>query len=149
MVGSFYSMIVEQRELAWVGENLVVFGAEPTVLELGDSLVEAADLVQARFLGCHFLVEVSMSSDASEMDAIDDAFEFAVDSDLWFVPFDERSRLPEPIGYFSDFKTYRQLFKMLAGPLEPTEVDEVDIEGVWARLYAEAGLMTFRLILSN
>ena len=172
MKGSFFSMIVNRKSAGWIGENIVVFGTDSDILQVADRLADAVDVVQSRLLYAHFLIEVSDADVLEPLMELDDAFEFDAAARLWCISVEERSQLPEPIGYVSDFDTYCRMFRVMSHvpehpDLTPIDIagsiqeadhqsdrfvdgdDEVDIDSFWSQLYAEEGLICFRLILSN
>ena len=140
---SFLSLITERPRFGNPIFNLAAFSDTADILEVHADLVAAADIIQSRFPYMEFLVEACPRLTRAQVEAIDNAFEISVDSNLFLLPFEQRVRLPDADYTLTNFLTYARVFDVLKGELE------VDIDGLWEELYAQEGLICFRLILPN
>ena len=140
---SFFSLVIERPQLGNIERNLVAFADTAGVLDVLPSLVKASDIVQSRFRGAAFLIEMSESVSLSQVQAVDDAFEISLQSNLFCLPMRERLRLPHADYAIADFQTYTRVFDVLKGE------EDVDIDGLWEKLYDREGLIFFRLVLGQ
>ena len=140
---SFVSVINERELFGNPSYNVVAFSRDTDIFDKHANLLQAADIIQARYLYASFLLEASHADRGIDMESLDDAFEVSVGSNLFCVPFAKRSRLPDPDIALTDFATYCKLFDAL-------RLDaDTNPETVWNDCYKNRGLITFRLILSK
>lgn len=140
---TFISVITERELYGNSAFNVVAFSESSGLLEVHDNLLQAADLIQSRYLYASFLLEASPASDRGAIEAIENVF--AVDSarDLFCVPYAKRMLLPDAAFAITNFSTYTKLFTTLCGDSEV-----IDLDDVWEDCYENHGLLTFRLILT-
>ena len=143
MAVSLVSIITERGLFGHPFYNLVAFGTTMDIIAVHEELVEAANLIQARFLYTSFLVEVAHGETRQDLESLDGAFAMDSDCNLFCVPFEKRIRLRDADYAMSNFEAYCQLFDALRGE------SDVLLDDVWEDYYAEHGLICFRLILSN
>ena len=139
---SFFSIVTERPRLSDATNNLVAFADTPELLTVHPDLIAAADIVQARFRNAAFLMEAGGAVSASTLVTMQDTFEVALDSNLFCVPFSQRRRLPDPDYVLTTFGVYLRVFDLFKG-----KGDVNDINTLWGELYAESGLICFRLVL--
>ena len=139
----FFSIVTERPKLGHLRENLVGFSDSAKLLDVHDALIQAADVVQARYPYLKFLIETCDTVDAEACSAVRDAFEVYEGSGVFCIPFRERSRLSEGHHFMTDFETYCRVFDFLRNPDESGGLDDL-----WQYLHDEVGFLTFRLVLS-
>lgn len=137
----FHTITTERPRSGHPRCNLVGFSSVSGLEKVQTALVDAADIIQSRFHYKNFLLEACSELSTADLEAVDDVFELALESNLFCVPFDARPKLPDADYLMTDFGTYCELFAALSGE------SDVDIDGVWEKCYAERGLLTFRLVL--
>ena len=140
---TFISIITERPIYGTTDFNLVAYSMSPRLLDVHSQLVDAADIIQARYRFSSFLLEASFTDTADDIDAVNYAFELSRGSRIFCVPFDfNRQLLADAEFYLTDFQSYGQFFDALRGE------SDVDINEIWQKRYDTVGFMMFRLILS-
>lgn len=136
----FVSVITERDMFDSAHYNVVAFGEGTDFLASHSQLLEAADLIQFRYLYANFLLEASADFSHKDLLSLDGAFEVAVGSNLFCVPFTKRLRLDDGTCAMTNFGIYEKVFDAL-------RKDVGSMEDVWEDCYQELGLVTFRLVL--
>ena len=140
---SFLSLVSERELFGNPSQNVVAFSESPQLMDVHAMLLDATDIIQARFLYAPFLLECADADDCREVAAHDGVFEVALDSGLYCIPFEKRLRLSDADYTMTDFMTYCNLFDALRGE------SDIDPDDVWEDCYDKRGLITFRLVLPN
>ena len=138
---SFVSLITERELFGSEDFNLVAFAEEPNILDIHSQLLDACDIIQARFLYTPFLLEASEDFTRTELETIEDAFEVNLESNLFCIPFNKRLKLSDGNCAITTFNAYCEVFSVLNGKREG------DLDDLWEDLYENKGFLTFRLIL--
>ena len=146
----FISAVIERPMFDLPALNVVLFAESPEVLDYQEVIMEAVDVVQARYKYERFLIEVCMETTEAHFDVVETAFRFDLQLPLYCIPFAKRDRLPDAEFFAADFSTYCWLWRELSSE-ESAHTDEspLDMEEVWAEIYDTENFALFRLVLSG
>ena len=138
----FVSIITERELFDSPAHNVVCLAEGTDFLASHSQLLEAADLIQFRYLYANFLLEASADFRRSDLLSLDGAFEVDIGSNLFCIPFTKRLRLDDGTCAMTNFGTYAKVF-------DAQREDAGSMEDVWEECFVEQGLITFRLVLDE
>ena len=146
----FISAVVERPMFDLPALSVVLFAESVEVLEVQTELMEAVDIVQARYKHDRFLIEVCRDTTEAELEDIDSVFRFDAQVPLYCIPFVKRDRLPDARFFAADFSTYCWLWKEISGEAAAhTDETPLELEEVLAEIYNTENFAFFRLVLSG
>ena len=147
---NFISAVIVRPEFDSPTWNVVLFAESPDILEHRDVLMEASDIVHARYRWDRFLIEFCPDTSEADVLSLESAFQFDSFFPLYCIPYAKRDRLPDAKFFACDFITYTMMWKSIVGPdVWHTDTDAVDLDMFWDQLYDTENFALFRLVLPN